>query len=55
MRKLKLQAQVSLDGFVAGPNTPIYQELSNKLPLKLIKSTSFECGITVLCYKPADV
>jgi dihydrofolate reductase len=36
-----------------GKGKPIYQDLDSKLNLKLIKATAFECGITVLCYKPA--
>jgi dihydrofolate reductase len=36
-----------------GKGKPIYQELDNKLNLKLIKATPFECGIIVLCYKSA--
>jgi dihydrofolate reductase len=35
-----------------GSGIPIFQGLKEKLPLKLIKSTGFSCGITVLCYEP---
>lgn len=35
-----------------GNGMPIFQGLEEKLPLKLIKSTAFSCGITVLCYEP---
>ena len=35
-----------------GSGMPIFQGLEEKLPLKLLKSTGFSCGITVLCYEP---
>jgi dihydrofolate reductase len=36
-----------------GKGMSIYNALEEKLPLKLVKATQFECGITVLCYNPA--
>jgi dihydrofolate reductase len=36
-----------------GKGMSIYNALEDKLALKLIKATQFECGITVLCYTPA--
>jgi dihydrofolate reductase len=35
-----------------GNGMTIFKELDNKLNLKLVKSTSFDCGIVVLNYKP---
>jgi dihydrofolate reductase len=35
-----------------GSGMPIFLGLEEKLPLKLIQSKGFSCGITVLCYKP---
>jgi dihydrofolate reductase len=37
-----------------GNGMPIFRELESKLDLTLVKSTSFDCGIVVLHYKPAD-
>ncbi|MGA7720002.1 MAG: hypothetical protein WCA84_02375 [Ignavibacteriaceae bacterium] len=37
MRKLKLQAQMTVDGFVAGPNGEL-------------DWMNFTCGIVLLCY-----
>jgi dihydrofolate reductase len=36
-----------------GKGKSIFNALDDKLNLKLVKATLFECGITVLCYKPA--
>jgi dihydrofolate reductase len=36
-----------------GKGMSIYNALDEKLTLKLVKATQFECGITVLCYNPA--
>ena len=36
-----------------GKGKSIYGSLEANLPLKLVKATAFECGITVLCYHPA--
>lgn len=35
-----------------GNGLPIFKNLEEKLQLKLIKATPFDCGITVLCYEP---
>lgn len=35
-----------------GDGMPIFKELDSKQDLALVKSTSFECGIVVLNYKP---
>jgi dihydrofolate reductase len=36
-----------------GKGKSTYNTLDDKLALKLIKATSFDCGITSLCYHPA--
>jgi len=36
-----------------GKGKSIYNALDDKLTLKLVKATPFDCGITVLCYNPA--
>jgi dihydrofolate reductase len=36
-----------------GKGLSIYNSLEEKIDLKLVKVTSFECGITGLCYNPA--
>ncbi|RYU89296.1 dihydrofolate reductase [Mucilaginibacter terrigena] len=36
-----------------GKGKSIYKALEAKLALKLVKATTFDCGITVLCYNPA--
>lgn len=36
-----------------GKGKTIYNALDDKLILKLVKATQFDCGITVLCYNPA--
>ncbi|MBD1385771.1 dihydrofolate reductase family protein [Mucilaginibacter rigui] len=36
-----------------GKGKTIYNALDDKLALKLVKATQFNCGITVLCYNPA--
>ncbi|MCQ6959768.1 dihydrofolate reductase family protein [Mucilaginibacter aquariorum] len=38
---------------VIGKGMSIYNAVEEKLTLKLVKATQFECGITVLCYTPA--
>ena len=35
-----------------GKGMSIFKELDGKQNLKLVKSTSFDCGIVVLKYKP---
>ncbi len=35
-----------------GDGMPIFKELDSKQDLALVKSTSFECGVVVLNYKP---
>jgi len=35
-----------------GDGLPIFKELDNRQNLRLVKSTSFECGIVVLHYEP---
>ncbi len=35
-----------------GNGLTIFKEIEQKLNLKLIKATSFDCGIIVLCYEP---
>jgi dihydrofolate reductase len=37
-----------------GKGMSIFKELDNKQNLKLVKSTSFDCGIVVLNYEPKD-
>jgi dihydrofolate reductase len=37
-----------------GNGMTIFRESDSKLDLTLVKSTSFDCGIVVLHYKPAD-
>jgi dihydrofolate reductase len=37
-----------------GNGMSIFKELDNKQNLKLVKSTSFDCGIVVLNYEPKD-
>jgi hypothetical protein len=60
MKKVKLQMQLSLDGYVAGPNgemvighgMPIFQQIDEKKGLTLIKALPFSCGIVVPVYQP---
>jgi hypothetical protein len=55
MRKLKLQVQMTVDGFVGGPNEEMdwmFFNWENKLHLKLVKSTGFDCGIVLNYYEP---
>jgi dihydrofolate reductase len=35
-----------------GRGLPIFQELAGKYPLRLVKSTAFDCGIVVQHYEP---
>ncbi len=35
-----------------GNGMTIFREISNKLPLTLVKATAFDCGIVVLHYEP---
>jgi hypothetical protein len=53
MRKLKLQVQMSVDGYIAGPNgeMPIFEELQDKQALTLVEAIPFACGIVVLHYQ----
>lgn len=66
MRKLKLQVQISVDGYIAGPNGEMdwmewnwddalkkyVGELGSKQDPMLIKATAFHYGIVVLHYEP---
>jgi len=55
MRKLKLQVQMTVDGFVGGPNGEMDWmsfNWENKLNLKLIISIGFDCGIVLNYYGP---
>ena len=55
MRKLKLQVQMTVDGYIAGPSGEMdfmFGELAGKQELTLVKATSFACGIVVLHYEP---
>lgn len=36
-----------------GSGMPIFQALETRRALKLVHATPFECGIVVLCYRPA--
>ncbi|HKX84370.1 MAG TPA: hypothetical protein VJL58_09130 [Pyrinomonadaceae bacterium] len=59
MRRVKLQMQISADGFASGPNgEPTargkgLQIFSEKKELHLVESTTYECGIVVNHYRPA--
>ena len=56
MRKLKLQVQITVDGFIAGPNGEMDWEaissptVEQRQCLFLVKATPFDCGIVVLQY-----
>jgi len=38
---------------VIGAGMPIFNMLDSRLVLQLVKAEQFDCGIAVLCYKPA--
>ncbi|MBD1392834.1 dihydrofolate reductase family protein [Mucilaginibacter glaciei] len=39
---------------IIGKGKPIFADLDSKLNLKLVRASPFDCGITVLCYTPAN-
>ncbi|MBF2028713.1 MAG: dihydrofolate reductase family protein [Oscillatoriales cyanobacterium C42_A2020_001] len=41
-----------IDPVAIGNRMPIFRELDSKQDLALVKSTSLECGVVVLNYKP---
>lgn len=54
MRKLRLQIQITVDGFVAGVTNKgmrIFEVLYKRQILSLITATPYECGVTVIRYK----
>jgi dihydrofolate reductase len=38
-----------------GNGMTIFKDIEQKLNLKLVKATPFDCGIVVLCYQPATI
>jgi dihydrofolate reductase len=40
------------DSAAIGKGILIFKELDGKQNLTLVKSTSFDCGIVLLCYEP---
>jgi hypothetical protein len=37
---------------IIGSGMSIYKNIENRMSLKLVKATVFECGIVVLCCQP---
>lgn len=42
-----------INPILMGNGMPIFKELNSYLKLELVSCKTFECGIVVLCYKPA--
>ena len=57
MRKLKLQVQITVDGFVAAPNGELDWmtfNMDDKILECKLDATPYECGITVHKYLPGS-